>query len=140
MNIKILFIFLVLVLIINNSKAKEGLSDEYMTEVSGGLLKKKDKVQMKNKFDPSSSTFEDDINDFAQEKSNDDRAYVVSEDDQNVEDVDASQEATVDQTVDGEDKSDEDKGSGCNDILLFGLLLLSIIYIVFCHLNIKKIQ
>lgn len=139
MNIKILFIFLVLVLIINNSKAKEGLSDEYMKEVSGGLLKK-DKVQMKNKFDPSSTTFEDDINDFAQEKANDDRAYVVSEDDQNVEDVDASQDATVDQTVDGEDQSDEDKGSGCNDILLFGLLLLSIIYIVFCHLNIKKAQ
>jgi hypothetical protein len=134
MNIKILFIFLVLVLIINNSKAREGLSDDYMTEVSGGLLKKKDKTQMKNKFDPSSSTFEDDVNSYAQEKATDDRAYVVSEDNQEVEDVDASQDATVDQTIDGEDQ-DEDEGSGCNDILLFGLLLLSVIYIVFIEMN-----
>lgn len=139
MNIKILFIFLVLVLIINNSKAREGLSDDYMTEVSGGLLKKKDKAQMKNKFDPSSSTFEDDVNSYAQEKATDDRAYVISEDNQEVEDVDASQDATVDQTIDGEDQ-DEDEGSGCNDILLFGLLLLSVIYIVFIEMNIKKTQ
>ena len=127
MDIKILFIFLVL-LLTAKSFTKEYLSKDFMSEASGGLLKKKDNKMPGGTFnnDPNSATFNSDLNTFIEQKAGDDRAVVVDKDTSGLE---VNKPAKVEETL-GKDLQEEE-GSGCNDILVFGLVLLFVIYTVY---------
>ena len=132
MNIKILFIFLVL-LLVAKSFTKEHLSKDFLAEASGGMLQKKNTPNSAmdttlNK-DPSSTTFESDLNKLIQEKTGDERAVVVDGDASGIE---VNKPAKVEQTL-GKDlkKDEEEEGSGCSDTLVFGLVLLLVVYTVY---------
>ena len=127
MNIKFLFILLILLVVSNKFIKKDNFADGYMTEASGGLLNKDKSSPFKKNTqgskDPNSSSFNSDIDTLIKKKS-DDRAVIVNED---TKDLKVNKEADVKQIIGGE----EEEGNGCNDILLFGLVLLIVIYIVF---------
>ena len=135
MNIKVLSILLVLFIVSNNFIKKENLDDDFMKEASGGLLNKDKSSPFKkntpqnnaNLKDPNSASFDSDIDALIKNKS-DGRAVVVDKD---TSDLDVNKEADVEQRIGGE----EDEGNGCNDVLLFGLVLLMIIYIVYYQIN-----
>ena len=129
MNTKILFIFLVLVLVAGNM-IKENLSKDFMQEASGGVIVKKNN-NMNNSFnkDPNSSTFDSDLNSFIEKKASSDRAVVVNKDTSGLE---VNKPADVKVTVDGKE---QEEGSGCNDILIFALVLVLVIYIVYYQIN-----
>ena len=65
MDIKILFLFLVLLLVVGTS-TKENLSKDFMNQASGGILVKKDNSMPGGSFnkDPNSKTFGSDLNSF----------------------------------------------------------------------------
>jgi hypothetical protein len=131
MNIKILFIFLVL-LLVAKSFTKEHLSKDFLAEASGGMLQKKNTPNSAmdttlNK-DPSSTTFESDLNKLIQEKTGDERAVVVDGDASGIE---VNKPAKVEQTLGKDLKKDEEEGSGCSDTLVFGLVLLLVVYTVY---------
>ena len=129
MNTKILFIFLVLVLIAGNM-TQENLSKDFMKEASGGLITKKHQTGEDEKIkDPSNPAFESNLDSFIKKKAESDRAVIVSEDTDGLE---VNKEADVEVTVGGEVQED---GSGCNDVLMFGLTLIIIIYIVYYQIN-----
>ena len=127
MDIKILFIFLVL-LLVAKSFTKEHLSKDFMSEASGGLLKKKEnKMSGSFKSNPSSPSFESDLNTFIKNKTGDERAVVVDKDTTGLE---VNKPAKVEEKL-GKDLVEEEEGSGCSDILVFGLVLLLVIYTVY---------
>ena len=126
MNIKTLSILFVLLLIVSLTK-KENFADGYMNEASGGVLNKDKSSPFNKNKDPNSPDFNSGIDSLIQEKSENDRAVIVNED---TEDLDVDNEALVEHEVRG-----EEEGSGCNDVLLFGLVLLMIIYIVYFQIN-----
>ena len=129
MNTKILFIFLVLVLVAGNM-TQENLSKDFMNEASGGLITKKiDTEEEESIKDPSNPAFESDLDSFIKKKAESDRAVIVSED---TDGLDVNNEADVEVTIGGEVQED---GSGCNDVLMFGLTLIIIIYIVYYQIN-----
>jgi hypothetical protein len=125
MDIKILFLFLVLLLVVGTS-TKENLSKDFMSQASGGILVEKDNSMPEDSFnkDPNSKTFESDLNSLI-EKKEDDRAVVVNEDTTGLE---VNKPAKVEQKM-GKDL--EEEGSGCDDTLIFGLVLLLVIYTVY---------
>ncbi len=129
MNTKILFIFLVLVLVAGNM-TQENLSKDFMKEASGGLITKKYETGEDETIkDPSNPAFESDLDSFIKKKAESDRAVIVSEDTDGLE---VNKEADVEVTVGGEVQED---GSGCNDVLMFGLTLIIVIYIVYYQIN-----
>lgn len=135
MNIKVLFILLILLLISNNSTKQENLSDDFMNKASGGILNKDKTSPFANKNkDPNSATFMSDIDTVIDTKTENDRTVIVNEDTQ---ELDINNEADVEQIIgDEDDEDDEDEeGSGCSDILLFGIILLIIIYIIYFQIN-----
>lgn len=125
MNIKILFLFLVLLLVVGTS-TKEKLSKDFMSQASGGILVKKDNSMPGDSFnkDPNSKTFGSDLNSFIEEKAGDDRAVVVNKDTTGLE---VNKPAEVEQKM----GKDLEEGSGCGDTLIFGLVLLIVIYTVY---------
>ena len=132
MNIKTLSILFVLLLIVSVTK-KENFANGYMSEASGGLLNKDKSSPFKKNKDPNSPDFNSGIDSLIKEKSENDRTVIVTED---TKDLDIDNEAKVEHEVRG-----EEEGSGCNDILLFGLVLLIIIYIVYFQINkFKKLE
>jgi len=144
MNIKVLFILLILLLIFNISTKHENLSDDFMNKASGGILNKDKTSPFANKNkDPNSATFMSDIDTVIDTKTENDRTVIVNEDTQ---ELDINNEADVEQIIgdeddeddegDEDDEDDEDEeGSGCSDILLFGIILLIIIYIIYFQIN-----
>jgi|APSaa5957512493_1039668.scaffolds.fasta_scaffold174540_1 hypothetical protein len=138
MNIKVLFILLILLLISNNSTKQENLSDDFMNKASGGILNKDKTSPFANKNkDPNSATFMSDIDTVIDTKTENDRTVIVNEDTQ---ELDINNEADVEQIIGDEDDEDveddeDDEGSGCSDILLFGIILLIIIYIIYFQIN-----
>ena len=138
MNIKVLFILLILLLISNNSTKQENLSDDFMNKASGGILNKDKTSPFANKNkDPDSATFMSDIDTVIDTKTENDRTVIVNEDTQ---ELDINNEADVEQIIGDEDDEDveddeDDEGSGCSDILLFGIILLIIIYIIYFQIN-----
>lgn len=129
MNTKILFIFLVLVLVAGNM-TQENLSKDFMKEASGGLIAKKYETDDDDSIkDPSNPAFESKLDSFIKKKAKSDRAVIVSEDTDGLE---VNKEADVEVIVDGEVQED---ASGCNDILMFGLTLIIVIYIVYYQIN-----
>jgi len=130
MNIKTLSILIVLLLIISFTK-KENFADGYMNEASGGILNKDKTSPFKKNKDPNSPDFNSDIDSLIKEKSENDRTVLVNED---TEDLDVDNEAIVEHEVRG-----EEEGSGCSDVLLFGLVLLIVIYIVYFQINKLKV-
>lgn len=126
MNIKILFLFLVLLLVVGTS-TKENLSNDFMNQASGGILVKKDNSMPEDSFnkDPNSKTFESDLNSLIEKKADDDRAVVVNKD---TTELEVNKPAEVEQKM-GKDL--EEEGSGCDDTLIFGLVLLLVIYTVY---------
>ena len=136
MNIKILFIFLVL-LLLAKSFTKEHLSKDFLAEASGGMLQKKSDSSVMDtslNVDPTSATFDSDLNKFIQEKSGDERAVVVDGD---VSGLEVNEPAKVEQEI-GKDLKEDEEGSGCSDTLVFGLILLLVIYTV--YFKIKKLN
>tara|TARA_B100000902_G_scaffold400004_1_gene474456 strand:+ start:91 stop:492 length:402 start_codon:yes stop_codon:yes gene_type:complete len=131
MNIKTLSILFVLLLIVSVTK-KENFADGYMNEASGGLLNKDKSSPFKKNKDPNSPDFNSGIDSLIKDKSENDRAIIVNED---TKDLDIDNEAIVEHEVRGEE------GSGCSDVLLFGLVLLIVIYIVYFQINkLKELQ
>ena len=130
MNIKTLSILIVLLLIISFTK-KESFADGYMNEASGGILNKDKTSPLKKNKDPNSPDFNSGIDSLIKEKSENDRTVIVNED---TEDLDIDNEAIVEHEVRG-----EEEGSGCSDVLLFGLVLLIVIYIVYFQINKLKV-
>ena len=128
MNIKNLSILFFLLLIVSSTLKNENFADGYMTEVSGGILNKDKASPFKNNKNPNSASFDSDIDSLIEEKSENDRAIIVNED---TDGLDIDNEPVVKQTIGGE----EQEGSGCNDVLLFGLVLLLVIYIVYFQIN-----
>ena len=133
MNIKTLSILFVLLLIVSVTK-KENFANGYMSEASGGLLNKDKSSPFKKNKDPNSPDFNSGIDSLIKEKSENDRTVIVTED---TKDLDIDNEAKVEHEVRGE----EEEGSGCNDVLLFGLVLLIVIYVVYFQINkLKELQ
>lgn len=132
MNIKTLSILFTLLLIVSLAK-KENFADGYMNEASGGILNKDKSSPFNKNKDPNSPDFNSDIDSLIKEKSENDRTIIVNED---TEDLDVDNEALVEHEVRG-----EEEGSGCSDVLLFGLVLLMIIYVVYFQINkIKQLE
>jgi hypothetical protein len=133
MNIKILFIFLVLLLVAGNF-TRENLSKDFMSEASGGMLVKKDN-KMENSFnkDPNNKAFDSDLNSFIQKKAGSDRAVIVDKDTTGLQ---VNKPAEVTTTIGGEEQNDD--GSGCNDLFIFGLILLLVIYTVYFQIENKN--
>jgi len=133
MNIKTLSILFVLLLIVSVTK-KENFADGYMNDASGGLLNKDKSSPFKKNKDPNSPDFNSGIDSLIKDKSENDRTIIVNED---TKDLDIDNEAIVEHEVRGE----EEEGSGCSDVLLFGLVLLIVIYIVYFQINkLKELQ
>ncbi len=140
MNIKVLSILLVLIVVSNKFIKKDNFADGYMTEASGGILNKNKSSPFKKNTGGSKADIDTliknkssdraDIDVLIKDKS-DDRAVIVNED---TEDLDINNRADVDQII------IEEEGNGCNDILLFGLVLLAVIYIVFHQVKQLKIE
>ena len=140
MNIKVLSILLVLIVVSNKFIKKDNFADGYMTEASGGILNKNKSPPFKKQIGGSPADIDtlikdksskvNDIDVLIKDKS-DDRAIIVNED---IDDLDIDNSADVDQII------IEEEGNGCNDILLFGLVLLAVIYIVFHQVKQLKIE
>ena len=71
--------------------------------------------------------FKSDLNTFIKNKTGDERAVVVDKDTTGLE---VSKPAKVEEKL-GKDLIEEEEGSGCSDILVFGLVLLLVIYTVY---------
>ncbi len=106
------------------------IDKDFIQKASGGLIENKYETEEDDSIkDPSNPAFESKLDSFIKKNAKSDTAVIVSEDTDGLE---VNKEADVEVIVDGEVQED---ASGCNDILMFGLTLIIVIYIVYYQIN-----